>query len=374
MLFILDDNLIENLQNPNLHLVTQNSIHRILDSWIRGDHFVFASYILLSNLLNGELVHDIDIPALKRLQNKYPFLENLKDFQTYIRVIKGIGIWNVIRNDGELQIFTSPDNIETKRITDKTVLLTENIDEAVFYSAIVESINFEKKNRFKVSYFPGHGGGDTTHQVFSTYQIAKERMCFCIIDSDRKHPTDTLGSTASSLISDYTQNLTNDHTAVMAQYFIPDVSEVENLVPPSILYDATAKNPKASIFCQWLEMNCTQENRAFLFIDFKNGISLKKIAKQNNIIWFKYCLLFSNTNISSCNYLRQNSCIETCEGCLELPGMGNNVLPEVNRVMARMSPQKILEASRRRIEIYGTWTDIANKLSQWICSSNPRYI
>lgn len=374
MLFILDDTLIDNLHNPKFSEDTKETIHRIFSAWVCGDHLVMSSEYLLNFFISENLIYESDKPHAKRLKNKLSYLEYLQRYQTYINVVGGDNIWNIIENTNNLKVCISPDIIVNSHITDQTVIIFENIHESNFYSLLLDAINFDRKNHYKVSFLPANGGGDTTHEVFTEYQKRKDRICFCIVDSDKKYPQDTVGSTANKIRNDYERNLNNDKNAVLSKYYVTDFSEIENIIPLSVLFEIVQPNSDQECFMNWFVKIIKINLQTYFFMDIKKGLSLSHIGKKNDIDNFRFWSQILGITAHDCMFLSGNECTESCANCINFTGMGDHVLEMSIEVINKMSPQKRVEASKEITELYNYWNMLSDILIYWTCSTNPRYI
>jgi hypothetical protein len=164
-------------------------------------------------------------------------------------------------------------------ICDTTVLITENQEDALFYELIAKY--YTKYKGFKnieISFESKPGGGDTTARVLEQTVNSGNRLCLCIVDSDKKFPNDS-GGTTKIHVEDFTNCKTQDTWKAI----ILDVHEVENLIPIGWIEKCNTENyipDKTISFLQYLKRNVTvgENNAPIYYFDIKKGIKKDKFV------------------------------------------------------------------------------------------------
>ncbi|MGL6425763.1 hypothetical protein [Aeromonas hydrophila] len=112
------------------------------------------------------------------------------------------------------------------------IILGENRTDADFYKEIarIYSEGIFKKNYTNLE--TQSGGGATTHTEFlNLHQTYSFRPFYCIVDSDKKHPTQpNNGNTANDIVQKGIQ-----HPTLREHYTVLDMTELENLLPTKII-------------------------------------------------------------------------------------------------------------------------------------------
>jgi hypothetical protein len=174
----------------------------------------------------------------------------------------------VVEKSGQKIIEVPPRFFNDSESIQKTILLCENLDDAVFYETIAKVYLRWKRINAQIKCDRRGGGGSTISSEYINIQKLNERFCLCIVDSDKIAPNGNLGSTASRLRN------SDDPTCIKTQIFILDCRESENLIPNSILsklYPGKQEKLEALNIIKSisLEVRC--------FLDIKEGTYLNKI-------------------------------------------------------------------------------------------------
>jgi hypothetical protein len=133
-------------------------------------------------------------------------------------------------------------------------------------------------------YDPIHGGGSRTIDVFEA-EIAKNKICVCIVDNDRFAPCDGKSEMAKKVLRKNTRDLVGlDGQPFLGMGFTTIGRELENYVPFSILREVDqyevhpTNNTIAEVVLQIGvpdQLDC-----AWLFFDVKDGLDGKAMLEK----------------------------------------------------------------------------------------------
>lgn len=118
-----------------------------------------------------------------RASEQKMILKSTKGIVDLWHKIKGIQLY--IKNQKEIIILEICNNT-LKDFTEKTLMLAENEDDISFYKMLGQFYVRESKiGKIKIDFEPRNGGGSTTYGVLQRIIEEKNRMCLCIVDSDK---------------------------------------------------------------------------------------------------------------------------------------------------------------------------------------------
>lgn len=202
----------------------------------------------------------------------------LKSVNKYINIVS-----NKINKENCIEIPVELTSISEIDICNSTVLITENQEDASFYKLIAKHyIDYKRLKGIKICFEIKPGGGDNTARVLEETVISRERLCLCIVDSDRKFPDDSGGTTKM-----HVENFAADKSQDIWKVRILDVHEVENLIPIEWMEKCNTENciPLEAIdFLKHLKRKVPEEkdNAPVYYFDIKDGIKKDKFVPTDN--------------------------------------------------------------------------------------------
>ncbi|MGL4964381.1 MAG: hypothetical protein ACRC67_24330 [Inquilinus sp.] len=186
------------------------------------------------------------------------------------------------------EILIHIDKILSSRILDRTILLTEDVEnDPSFYKIIFDYLS--RKLSFPRYDYETHGGGG--NRISSAYKILvnDRRNVVCIYDSDRYSPGFGRNKAEEKLLTLYNSS----------QYFVGTLKstigrELENYIPLSILSDlhGCSENPDKSIIINAYEAQKNEDpkNCIWLFFDIKKGFNVQSMidsgVSEESINWY----------------------------------------------------------------------------------------
>ncbi|MEG4584873.1 hypothetical protein QUA54_06440 [Microcoleus sp. MOSTC5] len=270
MLILIDSSVVDKGEENTWDDETVLALEILATARREGKHLVIAERKTLKKIARCCRLSEIT-------RNVYTHLSNhaTQNFRSYLSVVKRyIEIVNpclepqVVENSGQQIIQVAPRFFNDSESVQKTILLCENSDDAVFYETIAKVYLIWKKRNVQIVCEPRGGGGNTISSEYINIQKAKKRFCLCIVDSDKIAPDGNLGSTASRL---QTQS---DSTCINTQTFILDCREIENLIPNSILSELCSGNQERLKALKYFE-NISSAVDIRYFLDLKKGTRMK---------------------------------------------------------------------------------------------------
>jgi len=274
MLISIDSSVVDDGDENTWDEETVEALEYLATARREGKHIVMANRKTLKKIAQCSRLSEFSRNIYHKLYNdSTQFYSYLSAVTKYIEIVNPCYEPEVLSDSDKEIIKVPPRFFNDSELVQKTILLGENLDDAVFYETIAKvCLRWKKINAQIVCEHRG-GGGHTTSKEYSNIQQAKQRFCLCIVDSDKIAPNGNLGSTASSLLK------SDDPTCIKTQSFILDCRESENLIPNSILsklYSRKQERLEALTIIESisLEVRC--------FLDIKNGTYLNKIIGEKN--------------------------------------------------------------------------------------------
>ncbi|MEC4853322.1 MAG: hypothetical protein SAJ12_20265, partial [Jaaginema sp. PMC 1079.18] len=255
----------------------------------------------------------------------------------------------------------------------KTILLCENLNDVALYEVIAKAfLIWKERSHTQLAYDSRGGGGTSIAGEYESIQNKHERMCLCIVDSDKKSPNSKLGSTASNI-----QSLDNTNN-VITQLHILEVREAENLIPYQLLSEITEGNRDREKFVFMLETICASPSVEIAkFIDIKKGTNLKEIVKSNNsnIEDFWRDKITGNRDFSSilnswcwdnweCEKLNSRPCT-----CIVVPHFGESTLENITNLCRNELPRHV--ACKVDQYLRSEWETIGQIIVDWCLAERP---
>lgn len=237
-MFITTKNLTLNSKDK------EDAFGNFLDAGREGHHFIWVPKADLQNLIK-------EYPGLPFLSNRQrETFENLyhnvgDDGHQYMLLLNAILTIDfeeesiltteikVGNTNNQINYISGYKKYLNSSALRETILITENLDDALFYLEIGE-IYKESNSMFKQLKLTSQnlaGGGDNTHQTFTESSKSLQPL-LCILDSDKIHPRQSeVGETAKKVLHAKKQ-LNGIETTLIRP--LP-VRAIENLMPTSVL-------------------------------------------------------------------------------------------------------------------------------------------
>jgi hypothetical protein len=258
--------------------------------------------------------------------------------------------------------------LQTPCVFNKTILLCENILDSKIYARIAEAYIAMNKLDVTLNLEKRGGGGSTIASEYHEVQQTQERLCLCVVDSDKKTPKSTIGSTAKSLRDK------DDSNVLLCEVTIIEPRDIENLFPTSILREIVQDTNNKLSTIKMLETmdTCSANSDARYYLDIKKGITLGEVLtspeqEEFHQYWKKilakhgFSEKFSCSVSGNCNKPRKCSCIIA-------EGLGDKIAEEFHDKFLRMtSPHKIVERVSTIEHLRSNWESIGKIITAWGC-------
>lgn len=234
MLFYLDENLLENIDEHSARLT--EFLENLCAARRNGRHLIFSERKTIEGLLGlpglSDRAYRTMSAVLRRLRGK---LSIYKACTIYVRVVRGVRILSKTQDGEKSKISISIDMIRGDELFSKPKILVENRSDGEFYTGLAKLLIAQERTTqgLSLSYELVSGGGSQTPRE---YQALKDSdyLVYCIVDADIDFPDADLGGNTAAPVYDMEQASPNP----MKEALILKCYSAENLMHPSMIKSA----------------------------------------------------------------------------------------------------------------------------------------
>ncbi|WP_148258823.1 hypothetical protein [Pantoea ananatis] len=344
------------------------SLINLLSSYREGKHLLLSNVKFLNRVAEFSALGNITCNTAKNLASRTIEYNQLKDrLSYYCKVDFTKDNFQVVQDAEDENFFV----VGFKYFNDTaqiqiTKLLCEDINDSKLYSLI--SNHYKMSNGFRgidVKFEVCNGGGANTKYNFDMIKNSNN-LCLCILDSDKKHPSSGLGSTAAKFNS-------SSDTAI-CKHYIMEPHEIESLIPLGVIEHGLTEKRIDNSYIHAFEQASAAINYkplAKLYLDHKEGLTISGANKIDE----KYKDKFWIDVLKNAKNLKKKGCLEklNCDcspPCIAIPGFGAGLLDVGTSIIEKMSHVKLKEILPP--ELSAEWEVIGLKLMSWGCSSSNK--
>ncbi|MFK5915649.1 MAG: hypothetical protein QM484_14885 [Woeseiaceae bacterium] len=345
----------------------RNSVYaldNILLSEFEGKNIVFAEQNIIDFLKNNIILFSGRASAVVgRLDARYPEKASLAN-SIDAKVIIQSNI-NDVSHDGS-KINVPLVLFEDRTLSDSTVLLGENLDDAKIYKYSGE--HYRILNHYQgtvLSLKPRGGGGSTTSDALEQIINSQNEMCLTIVDSDKHSPYCCYGDTAQACLSLPTNEW-------VSKVFCLEGRMLENVLPIRHLRESVPVELESNITEQ--EAIYSDAPDVYQYINIKNGTTFQWICKktERDQRSREYWLYHIQSNeslrnrvdvdcLGSASCSNENAC--TCHIFTGLTNAATHYLTWLDRRSSHKSAETIKDCSN--------WLNIGKNVYEWCCAVEP---
>lgn len=378
MLILIDSSVVDKGDENTWDEETVLALEILATARREGKHLVIAERETLEKMARCSRLSQIARNVYTNLFN-----HSTQNFRSYPSVVKRYIEVNlclepqVVENSGQQIIKVPPRFFNDSESVQKTILLGENLNDALFYETIAKVYLRWKRINAQIECDRRGGGGDTISREYINIQKLNKRFCLCIVDSDKIAPDGNLGSTASSL------RKSDDPSCIKTQSFILDCRESENLIPNSILSELPLKGkPERLEALKVLQSISVVEESISLvevrcFLDIKEGTRMKEIIDKKHPkvkeFWqLKFALIPKISdpidNWCQTHWQCSKNSKEECECKISL-GFGKDTLSDTLKYLEEKNPHEIAKIVDR--SKHSDWEKIGQVVMDWCIAESP---
>jgi hypothetical protein len=372
MLLVLDDSL-KNALDQNVVL---EALENIALGRREGKHLIFSNRKTLESFKNCSSLSTRTRQVYLKLYTQFPELPHP---QTFVRRVEVVALDSGLssRMEGHCKVISIPAHYFCdSALIQKTLLLTENLDDATFYKTIAEIYLRWKKLKKKITILldPYLGGGSTTVTAYKLIQNNQERFCLCFLDSDKKSSSSPFGNTAKNVVA------IDDPNKPFCEYFVIGVREIENLIPTRLYSEISSGDPNRMAgvnFLERLEKSTLTEARKYL--DIKKGLKLGEILSASSNTPFSTDWLNGLNDLYPLAISISKTCLndqvclksENCD-CIITTGLGDNILKTVVEQIEKPTQYQLREPKIAKMVdqlLKPEWEKIGEIITAWCCGT-----
>ncbi|CAM2010009.1 hypothetical protein [Acanthopleuribacter pedis] len=369
MLLCLDPSLVVAAGQENVPNEIRDALENIALAIYEGSHLVVGDRSVLGTLAKLPQLSERARSCFQYQHGQMTQLGNLINHFSYRIEITAHGPAE-IRNQG--RVGTLPASwFAHSSVIQHTIFLCEHLDDEALFKKIGEVYKHKKGlARLALHTEPQMGGGSTTGTAYQHIQDQQKRLCFCLVDSDRKHPKGALGDTAKAVKN------ADDLSQPLCGYAVLDVREGENLIPNAVFTQARGADPHqgpALQFLDELQQSGASDCRAYL--DMKDGLNYGKVAHEPpqsefRHYWQQQCQSLPGSKIKNhCTINPGCKDPKHCE-CLLFAGLGPQILRDSVAGMNKLKPARLYNMLDQNLQ--AEWLRIGALMAAWFCASYPK--
>lgn len=269
MLVLVDRVLEGHIENlcAQAPIIALRGITRLLQAHAEGCHVVVIPQSICRILEGCARLSEEHRVMAKKIRAKFPELAELRNVLNVHAVVTADGV--VPTRNGSVWNLPLP-WIAEHGLRETSLVCEDLYDCEVSQEAARDYLNFSSLPTLMLRFDQTPGGGGNTHRVLKKEAIDSQRVCICVVDSDRDEPSGTgpYGDTATNCL-----RVTDPG---FYQIYISEGRELENHLPAKLVdhIRPTWEGKKPSERYAELTQRCQY---VMLFADLKSGIKRKDI-------------------------------------------------------------------------------------------------
>lgn len=358
MLFYLAPSIAIGLEKNKNKDSILSFLNTLLDSRKRGLLLIYSSRKTFKRIIvqleaNGnqqeaELLKKI---SLKERQKK-ELVKNLSKLVYVSNTTKKLNTNNKL-------IILNTTDIGKTNLLYPPILLGENLNDCLFYSNIIaehfhhkDIEAFSKIKIFKKRY--QMGGGNSTAAQYDYIKLNKFDLCLCLVDADKKSPSDGLGETAKSvIISDETNKSSICNSIVIDTY------SIENLIPFSIIKEKYKVGKNRIQLDAFSRIEEIYKDSGWTYLPLKKGIRGRDLKTQKDYSQYWTEKINNILNI-------ETPCCENdmCD-CTIIPKVSHTLL--IDSISDVDIDWKKEISEEKKHEVLAMYIKISLAIKSWLC-------
>lgn len=365
MLFVIDRSIREALERPDTEQEIIGAVDLLAHAYRYGLHLIFAEPSILEYLSISPKISPAANSVFQHIYSRFPQIGNYQNiFLFRIEVVSGDGILH-LQNINDRKVIQISAQFINPSIINSTMLLSENLNDVRLYE-IIGRVFVIRSNigNVNLNFEASLGGGSTVSEYYQGIQSEGNRLCLCILDSDKTNPESKYGDTAQRTLN------VDDPKQPLCHLVILESREVENIIPVPVLQEVVtgdAKRVGALYFLERLKhyegLNCK------MYLDYKNGIRVFDIRESDHKSeYYKYWA----SNLKTIGIPLQCQAAAECESrqectCIVFNGFGEKNLYLTLDYLAKVTIHKINEFVDDTVR--DEWDMLGEIVLSWGCAS-----
>ncbi|EPH3434219.1 hypothetical protein PJU52_003456 [Klebsiella michiganensis] len=348
--------------NEQLEIALTN----LFNSYLEKKHVILASKELFQDVLSSDVFSRRIRNLAKYLLTNYREMRAIPGkLSTYIEVDLSLQQVDLNKQEGSPRRLGYGFFIDSESVQ-RANFLCEDLMDCNFYKFIGDFYKREvDADGLLINLEFRNGGGSGTKRNYDEL-IRNNKMCLCILDSDKKHPYGAKGDTCLAFNGVTDKNFSH--------HFVLEVHEAESLIPMGLINLAleSGKINRAHVtvydsFLRVFDVDATAKK----YLDHKKGLEVNAAAEIDEKLRVEYW-----TNIvTRVNGIPKNRCVtrfecECREPCKVVEGFGDRLLSHIIEELNETSPHKLRNLIKD--DLYDDWFNIGKEIFSWGCAPNKQ--
>lgn len=352
------------------------AIENILKAFSEKKHIVLASSFLFDMIKENnkfsERVRNTASVA-KQYSRELKALIKKNYVNSYIRIdLAKYNSFQVLEENEKTVLESGYSFFMDSSATQNTSLIGEDLNDTEFYIHIGKFYirNHATLSQCALSSSPSHGGGNRTANVYKNI-LRQKKLCYCIVDSDKKHPSNNSprGKTCKAFFKN-----ANDFKEILFDQFgqvrILDVHEVESIIPITLLAEIfkNQKQENKLKTIQRLEKLIEKDSDIRKYFDHKKGLTkqqAQELDKKYNTYYITELNKLMGKN-NKCFMHEDDEHINCDDNCFCLAPMGDELLSKSLEILKETTIKKN-EIDKVTLPY---WETIGKDIFSWCCYFN----
>jgi hypothetical protein len=362
MLFVIPDDVAAQLGTDSASHVLRAALSRLLASFNDGYHVVIMSPQACREVEKSLYFSEAERAAAKSIRNRHADFGSLAARVQLYGIVTASGD-NPARQGNEWLV---PLRWLANHPLGLVELISEDLhDTNVLKGAACDHLEREGLRAFRIQLHQVPGGGINTGRTLMNAAVVDQRICVCVVDSDRTHPASNVGATAQACL-----NISGDG---VFEVVVTNGRSIENLLPWRLIdlfFSDVSPSPSATL----LSMR-QRSPFSTSFLNFKSGICghefLKSGPQACDIYWKEVGAATVGEPAccpSICNADKAASCQHTIHSGFGRPLLGK-VSDWINENLAFGRANKYLPSPND-----SDWRQIGQLIGAYALGVNPRRI
>ncbi len=274
MLIVLSDDVALQLLEQHLQQNIVATVTRLLSNYADGHHIILLAPRYCKAIeQRADIFSNAERASAAKIRARHADYGDLVNHvRTKAIIVSAGNAPQFIANDWHVPV----EWIAANPLTKSHLVCEDLYDISVMRAAGEDHLRTINLNSFVIQASPLSGGGNNTHRVLADAALVEQKICLCIVDSDKTSPTSNLGNTAAQCT-----NVLGDGLYMVV---MTNGRSIENSIPWRLIN--RARRPDSTDSLVHLERNSPT---ATAHLDFKGGFrghDLKGLPDQRCVTYW----------------------------------------------------------------------------------------
>ena len=356
-----------------------DALENLLKAFAEKQHIVIAPSSLLDKIIKNEdfsrKVRNIAAYAKQTVRELKALIKS-DHVSTYIRIdLSNEDKFEIVEENQKTVLESGFAFFKNSSATQSTSILGEDLNDARFYIYIG---NFYIKNnsilnKFALKHSCCHGGGSQTVKIYNNI-LAENKFCYCIVDSDKKHPNSPRGETCKAFLKNADDDVKDLFFEKFGQVRILDAHEVESIIPFNVLTEIIVNGNSSRdliLTIKRLQRMIEKDSNIRIYLDHKKGLNREDAYKLDDM--YRKKKKFKGYYSTELNKLieQNNKCFEHIEqvyhqcddNCFRFAPMGSKLL---SKTLKNFENNNYTKGDIDKITL-PYWEMIGKDIFSWCC-------